>query len=60
MYQQLIGLKTFSKKKVNLENIKIFHTDCGSEFETQIIKRTLNVFNIKRSLCMKSDSYDVV
>jgi hypothetical protein len=34
MYRQLIGLKTFSKKKVTLENIKIFHTDRGSEFET--------------------------
>ena len=50
--------KAFAEVKGNLQNIKIFHTDRGNEFKNQLIKRTLDAFNIKRSLSMKGCPYD--
>lgn len=45
--------KAFSKVKVNLNHIKIFHTDRGNEFKNKLIDKTLESFQIQRSLSMK-------
>ncbi len=50
--------KAFATVKVNLEKIKVFHTDRGSEFKNQLIEKTLDTFNSKRSLSMKGSPYD--
>ena len=50
--------KAFSTVKGNLKKIKIFHTDRGNEFKNQLIEKTLDTFNIKRSLSMKGTPYD--
>ncbi len=50
--------KAFSTVKMNLGKIKIFHTDRGSEFKNQLIEKTLDTFDIKRSLSMKGSPYD--
>ena len=42
--------KAFSTVKVNLNQIKIFHTDRGNEFKNQVIDEILEAFNIERSL----------
>jgi transposase InsO family protein len=54
---QLVA-RAFSKVKGNLQKVKIFHTDRGNEFNNQLIKRTLETFNIRRSLSMKGCPYD--
>jgi len=53
----LVG-KAFSSVQINLEKISIFHTDRGNEFKNQLIEKTLDTFNIKRSLSMKGCPYD--
>ena len=50
--------KAFSTVKVNLNQIKIFHTNRGNEFKNQVIDEILEVFNIERSLSMKGCPYD--
>ena len=50
--------KAFASVKVKLSNIKIFHTDRGNEFKNNLIDKTLETFNIKRSLSMKGCPYD--
>ena len=50
--------KAFSSVQTNLEKIRIFHTDRGNEFKNQLIEKTLDTFNIKRSLSMKGCPYD--
>ena len=50
--------KAFATVRVNLGKIKVFHTDRGNEFKNQLIKKTLDTFNIKRSLSMKGSPYD--
>ena len=50
--------KAFSSVQINLEKISIFHTDRGNEFKNQLIEKTLDTFNIKRSLSMKGCPYD--
>ena len=50
--------KAFSKVKVNLNHIKIFHTDRGNEFKNKLIDETLEIFQIQRSLSMKGCPYD--
>jgi putative transposase len=54
---QLVA-RAFAKVKGGLQKIKIFHTDRGNEFKNQLIKKTLDTFNIKRSLSMKGCPYD--
>ncbi len=48
----------FSPVKINLSQIKIFHTDRGNEFKNKIIDKILDTFSIKRSLSMKGWPYD--
>ena len=50
--------KAFSTVKINLSQIKIFHTDRGNEFKNKIIDEILDTFNIDRSLSMKGCPYD--
>ena len=50
--------KAFSSVRTNLGKIRIFHTDRGNEFKNQLIEKTLDTFNIKRSLSMKGCPYD--
>ena len=50
--------KAFTRVEKPLNNIKIFHTDRGSEFKNQVIDEMLNTFNIQRSLSRKGNPYD--
>ena len=50
--------KAFSTVNRNISDIKIFHTDRGSEFKNKIIDEILTVFNIERSLSAKGCPYD--
>ena len=50
--------KAFSSIRINLEKISIFHIDRGNEFKNKLIEKTLDTFNIKRSLSMKGCPYD--
>ena len=51
-------IQAFSKVKINLKQIQIFHTDRGNEFKNQQIDETLKAFEIERSLSMKGCPYD--
>lgn len=50
-------LKVFASIKQPLDNIKIFHTDRGSEFKNKLIEDLLDTFNIERSLSHKGCPY---
>ena len=50
--------KAFSTVKGNLFDIKMFHTDRGSEFDNMLIDDLLDSFQINRSLSMKGCPYD--
>ena len=43
---------------INLNNVKIFHTNRGNEFKNKIIDELLYTFEIKRSLSKKGCLYD--
>lgn len=44
--------------KANLNEVKMFHTDRGKEFDNQLISEALETFGIQRSLNMKGCPYD--
>jgi len=48
----------FASVKTDLNNIKMFHTDRGSEFKNQLVDDMLEVFDIQRSLSTKGCPYD--
>lgn len=50
--------EAFLKVEIPLKNIKIFHTDRGSEFKNGLIEEMLKTFSIKRSLSKKGNPYD--
>lgn len=50
--------KAISKINNNLEQIELFHTDRGKEFDNKLIDEVLKTFNIKRSLSTKGCPYD--
>jgi transposase InsO family protein len=50
--------EAFSKVKVSLAQIKLFHTDRGNEFDNQLLDRMLGDFGIERSLSEKACPYD--
>ncbi len=50
--------RAFASAKVNLSQIKLFHTDRGLEFKNHKIDAVLDVFNIQRSLSHKGCPYD--
>ncbi|MED4717883.1 IS3 family transposase [Bacillus badius] len=50
--------RAFSSIQGDLRDIRLFHTDRGSEFKNQLIDETLAAFQIGRSLSMKGCPYD--
>lgn len=52
VYRALASIKN------NLNNIKMFHTDRGKEFDNKLISEALEMFGIQRSLSMKGCPYD--
>jgi putative transposase len=44
--------------EVDMREIKIFHTDRGSEFKNQVIEGILGAFGIERSLSAAGTPYD--
>lgn len=44
--------------KGDLHTVKIFHTDCGKEFDNHTIDELLDTFDIERSLSRKGNPYD--
>ena len=50
--------EAFLNSSVNLSQIRIFHTDRGSEFKNKIIDELINNFGIRRSLSNKGCPYD--
>ena len=50
--------KGFSTIKTDLNLIKIFHSDGGNEFKSQMINQIPRAFNIECSLSMKDCPYD--
>ena len=48
----------FSKLKIDIRNIKLFHTDRGSEFKNELIDKIISSFQLKRSLSHKGCPYD--
>lgn len=44
--------------RVPLSDIRVFHADCGSEFDNAKIDETLEAFGIERSLSKKGCPYD--
>jgi transposase InsO family protein len=44
--------------QANLNDVKMFHTDRGKEFDNKLISEALETFGIKRSLSMKGCPYD--
>jgi len=54
----LLVYRAFASVKANLHDIRLFHTDRGSEFKNQMIDEVISTFKIKRSLSMKGCPYD--
>lgn len=50
--------QAFSRLKINLNQIKYFHTDRGNEFKNKLIDEVLDTFKINRSLSQKGSPYD--
>ena len=50
--------QAFQSVEGNPEEIKLFHTDRGTEFKNQVIEEILETFNIERSLSHKGCPYD--
>lgn len=50
--------KAFATVNKNLDEIQMFHTDRGKEFDNKLIDSVLETFDIDRSLSMKGCPYD--
>lgn len=50
--------RAFASVPYNLENINLFHTDRGKEFDNELIDQALETFDIERSLSEKGSPYD--
>lgn len=50
--------QTIASIQVNLNDVKMFHTDRGKEFDNKLISEALETFGIQRSLSMKGCPYD--
>nr|WP_143180081.1 IS3 family transposase [Domibacillus mangrovi] len=50
--------QAISSIQANLNDVKMFHTDRGKEFDNKLISEALETFGIKRSLSMKGCPYD--
>ena len=49
---------TIASMNINLFDVDIFHTDCGSEFDNAAIDEVLAFFGIRRSLSKKGTPLD--
>lgn len=52
IYQALLSLKG------NLNNVQLFYTDSGKEFDNKLFSEALETFCMKPSLSMKEFPYD--
>ena len=50
--------QALSSIKGNLNDVQMFHTDRGKEFDKKLISEALETFGIQRSLSMKGCPYD--
>ncbi|MEK5231751.1 IS3 family transposase [Lysinibacillus sp. FSL K6-0232] len=50
--------KALASMKTNLNEVNMFHTDRGKEFDNKLISEALETFGIQRSLSMKGCPYD--
>ncbi|MRJ46477.1 IS3 family transposase [Fundicoccus ignavus] len=50
--------RAFASVPYNLNRLKLFHTDRGSEFKNKSIDQSLEAFGIERSLSVKGTPYD--
>lgn len=50
--------QAIASMKVNLNEVEMFHTDRGKEFDNKLISEALETFGIERSLSMKGCPYD--
>ncbi|WP_438503655.1 IS3 family transposase [Ectobacillus ponti] len=50
--------KALSSIQGNLTNVRLFHTDRGSEFDNQLMREATEAFGIQRSLSAKGCPYD--
>ncbi|WP_141231384.1 IS3 family transposase [Oceanobacillus manasiensis] len=50
--------QALSSIKGNLNDVQMFHTDRGKEFDNKLISEALETFGIQRSLSMKGCPYD--
>lgn len=50
--------QALSNIKANLNDVQMFHTDRGKEFDNGLISEALETFGIQRSLSMKGCPYD--
>ena len=50
--------QAFASIQANLNDVKMFHTDRGKEFDNKLISEALETFGIQRSLSMKGCPYD--
>ncbi len=51
-------LKAFGSVQINLNQIRIFHTNRGNGFKNKAIDEVLDAFEIQPSLIMKGNLYD--
>ena len=51
-------MQAFSKVRINLKQIQLFHTNRGNELKNKQNGEILKTFEIERSLSMKGCSYD--
>ena len=50
--------KALASIEANLNDVQMFHTDRGKEFDNRLISEALETFGIQRSLSMKGCPYD--
>lgn len=50
--------KALANIQANLNDVQLFHTDLGKEFDTKLIPDALEMSGIQRSLSMKGCPYD--
>ncbi|WP_121641045.1 transposase [Virgibacillus sp. Bac330] len=51
-------MKALASIPANLQEVAISNTDCGKEFDNQVVDEALTVFQIERSLSSKGFPYD--
>ncbi len=54
----MLVYRAITSISVRLDRIRMFHTDCGKEFDNALISQALQTFGIERSLSMKGCPYD--